>query len=136
LTVLGVDPFSEAPFRSYVRGGQTGAVEALLAEPGTVLLPDSTARLLGVGVGDSFEVVVGGLTRRLRVVALVTPPDERPARALEGLVLLDVSTAQALLGRTGRLSRIDLKLGSEAELERLREWLPPGAEVVRPSARG
>src|SRR4029450_12170600 len=92
--------------------------------------------ILGVGAGDSFEVTVGGLKHRLRVVSVLTPPDERTARALEGLVLTDVSTAQELLGKTGRLSRIDLKLGSEAELARLREWLPTGVELVRPSARG
>ncbi|HYH95802.1 ABC transporter permease, partial [Hyalangium sp.] len=136
LTVLGVDPFAEAPFRAYTRSGTSGTVDALLTEPGTVLLPAATARLLGVGVGDSFEVSLGGLTRPLRVVALITPPDERTARALEGLVLTDVSTAQELLGRTGRLSRIDLMLDGEAELARLREWLPPGAEVVRSSTRG
>jgi putative ABC transport system permease protein len=136
LTVLGVDPFSEAPFRSYVQGGTSGTVDALLTEPGTVLLPTATARLLGVGVGDSFEVGVGGLTHTLKVVMLLTPSDERTARAMEGLVLMDVATAQELLGQTGRLSRIDLRLDSEAELARLREWLPPGVEVVHPSARG
>jgi putative ABC transport system permease protein len=136
LTVLGVDPFAEAPFRPYVRGETSGSMSSLLAEPDTVLLPAATARLLGVEEGGSFEVAVGGLTRHLRVVALLTPSDERTARALEGLVLMDLSTAQELLGRTGWLSRIDLKLGSEAELARLREWLPPGVEVVRSSARG
>jgi putative ABC transport system permease protein len=136
LTVLGVDPFAEAPFRAYARTGSRGAMDLLLTEPGTVLLPTATARLLGVGEGDSFKVVVGGLARQLRVAALLVPPDERTARALEGLVLTDVSTAQELLGRTGHLSRIDLKLESEAQLSRLRQWLPAGIEVVRPSARG
>lgn len=136
LTVLGVDPFAEAPFRPYVRGSGAGTMDALLTEPGTVILPAATARLLGVGVGDSFEVGVGGLTRSLKVVLLLTPPDERTARAMEGLVLTDVSTAQELLGKTGRLSRIDLRLDSETELAPLQAWLPPGVEVVRPSARG
>ncbi|MFL5346742.1 MAG: FtsX-like permease family protein [Hyalangium sp.] len=136
LTVLGVDPFAEAPFRSYAPGEASGAVNLLLTEPGTVLLPVSTARLLGVGAGDSFEVGVGGLKRKLRVVALLTPPDERTARAMEGLVLTDVSTAQELIGRPERLSRIDLKLDTEAEVARLRAWLPAGVELVRPSARG
>ncbi|WP_224368960.1 FtsX-like permease family protein [Hyalangium versicolor] len=136
LTVLGVDPFAEAPFRPYTQGGAPGSLDSLLTEPGTVLLPAMTARLLGVGVGDSFEVGVGGLTRRLKVAALLTPPDERTARAMEGLVLADVSTVQELFGRTGRLSRIDLKIESDAELARLREWLPAGVEVVRPEARG
>ena len=136
LTVLGVDPFSEAPFRAYLQAGTSGEVTPLLVEPDTVLLPSATARLLGVKEGESFEVTFGGLKRRLRVVSLLTPPDERTARALEGLVLTDISTAQELLGRTGRLSRIDLRLESEAELARLREWLPAGVEVVRSATRG
>jgi putative ABC transport system permease protein len=136
LTVLGVDPFAEAPFRPYVQGDTLGEVSSLLVEPDTVLLPAATAQLLGVKAGEQFEVRVGGLTRRLRVVAVLTPPDERTARALEGLMLTDISTAQELLGRTGRLSRIDLKLDTEAQLAQLREWLPAGVEVVRSSARG
>jgi putative ABC transport system permease protein len=136
LTVLGVDPFSEAPFRPYVQGDGSGGVTSLLVEPDTVLLPSATARLLGVTAGDSFEVAFGGLKRRLRVVDVLTPSDERTARALEGLMLTDVSTAQEVLGRTGRLSRIDLKLETEEQLEQLRQWLPTGVEVMRSSTRG
>jgi putative ABC transport system permease protein len=136
LTVLGVDPFAEAPFRPYVRGEASGGVTTLLVEPGTVLLPAATGQLLGVGVGQSFEVVVGGQRRPLRVVALLAPSDERTARALEGLVLMDISSAQELLGLRDRISRIDLKLEGEAALTELREWLPAGVEVVRSSARG
>jgi putative ABC transport system permease protein len=136
LTVLGVDPFSEAPFRPYVQGDSSGDVTSLLTEPDTVLLPSATARLLGITAGESFEVVFGGLKRRLRVVDVLTPQDERTARALEGLMLTDISTAQEVLGRTGRLSRIDLKLESEEELERLRQWLPAGVQVVRSATRG
>ncbi|MDY7227791.1 ABC transporter permease [Hyalangium rubrum] len=136
LTVLGVDPFAEAPFRPYAQGGASGQASALLTEPGTVILPSATARLLGVKVGDFFEVRVGGLTRRLRVVSLITPPDERTARAMEGLLLTDISTAQEVLGRPGRLSRIDLKLDDEAALARLQEGLPVGVQVVRSATRG
>ncbi len=141
LTVLGVDPFAEAPFRSYVpRSGGTVDLSAFLTEPGAALLTRRTARALGVGVGDSLDVVVEGVTRRLRAVALLEPEDEGRARALDGLVLTDISTAQELLGQEGRLSRIDLKLpggeAGEAWLSRLRPLLPEGAEVVRPRARG
>jgi putative ABC transport system permease protein len=141
LTVLGVDPFAEGPFRAYVpRSGGAVDMGALLTEPGAALLTRRTAQALGVGAGDSLEVGVEGVTRRLRAVALLEPEDEGSARALEGLVLTDVSTAQELLGQVGRLSRIDLKLpGGEADeawLSRLRPLLPEGAEVVRPRARG
>lgn len=136
LTVLGVDPFSERPFRPYVRGEAMGEVSTLLTEPGTVLLSAATARALGLGPDGAFEVETDGLTRRLRAVGLLRPQDENTARALEGLVLTDISTAQEVLGQVGRLTRIDLKLPGDEALSALQARLPPGVEVVKPSARG
>jgi putative ABC transport system permease protein len=141
LTVLGVDPFAEAPFRAYVpKSGGPVDLNAFLTEPGAALLTRRTARALGVGVEDSLEVTVEGVARRLRVVALLEPEDEGSARAMESLVLTDISTAQELLGQVGRLSRIDLKLpggkAGEEQLSRLGALLPEGTEVVRPGARG
>ncbi|HYO52193.1 FtsX-like permease family protein [Archangium sp.] len=141
LTLLGVDPFAESPFRSYVPGSGGGVdLGAFLTEPGAVILTQRTARALGVKAGDPLEVGVEGVEKRLRVVALLQPGDEGSARAMESLVLTDISTAQEVLGQVGRLSRIDLKLpdgeAGEARLESLRPLLPEGAEVVRPRARG
>jgi putative ABC transport system permease protein len=136
LTVLGVDPFAEQPFRPYVQGEVTGEVSTMLTEPGAVLLSAATARALGVKPGDSFEVATSGMAKRLRAVALLRPQDEGTARALEGLVLTDVSTAQEVLGRVGHLSRIDLKLSGDAEVRALEARLPAGVEVVKASARG
>ncbi|WNG40627.1 FtsX-like permease family protein [Archangium violaceum] len=141
LTVLGVDPFAEGPFRSYVpRGGGTVDMGVFLTRPGAAILTRQTAQALGVGAGDSLAVGMEGVTKQLHVVALLQPEDEGSARAMEGLVLTDISTAQELLGQVGRLSRIDLKLSDgkagESQLERLRPLLPEGAEVVRPRARG
>lgn len=141
LTVLGVDPFAEAPFRSYVpRSGGPVDMGAFLTEPGAAILTRRTAEALGVGTGGSLEVGMEGVTKRLHVVALLQPEDDGSARAMEGLVLTDISTAQEVLGQEGRLSRIDLKLpegkAGEAMLERLRPLLPEGVEVVRPRARG
>ncbi|WNG51062.1 FtsX-like permease family protein [Archangium minus] len=141
LTVLGVDPFAEGPFRSYVpRGGGTVDMGVFLTRPGAAILTRQTAQALGVGAGDSLAVGMEGVTKQLHVVALLQPQDEGSARAMEGLVLTDISTAQELLGQVGRLSRIDLKLpdgkAGESQLERLRPLLPEGAEVVRPRARG
>ncbi len=141
LTVLGVDPFAEAPFRSFVpRGGGSVDLGAFLTEPGTALLTRRTAQALGVNTGDTLDVGMEGVTRRLRVTATLAPEDEGSARAMESLVLTDISTAQEVLGQVGRLSRIDLQLpegeAGEAQLARLRTLLPEGAEVLRPRARG
>ncbi|HZI07010.1 MAG TPA: ABC transporter permease, partial [Archangium sp.] len=141
LTVLGVDPFAEAPFRSFVpRGGGKVDLGTFLTEPGAALLTQRTAQALNVKAGDPLVVGVEGVAKRLRVVALLQPPNEGSAQAMEGLVLTDLSTAQEVLGQVGRLSRIDLKLpggeAGEARLASLRPLLPEGAEVVRPQARG
>ncbi|HET9451380.1 MAG TPA: FtsX-like permease family protein, partial [Aggregicoccus sp.] len=131
LTVLGVDPFAEGAFRPYVRGGAAGDVPALLTEPGACLLAASTARALGVGVGDLLPVSAEGVAHRLRVVGLLA---DTAGGALDGLVMLDLSSAQELLRRVGRLSRIDLKLAPESA-PRVRALLPPGVELITAGAR-
>ncbi|MBZ4411866.1 ABC transporter permease [Myxococcus sp. XM-1-1-1] len=134
LTVLGVDPFMESPFRAYAGGEAVGDVGALLTEPGAVLLSERAARALGVRAGERLPVRVEGREVSLRIAALLAPADEDTARALEALVLTDVSTAQEVLGRMGRLTRVDLRL-TEEQAEALRSTLPEGVEVVRSSAR-
>ncbi|MCK8500699.1 FtsX-like permease family protein [Myxococcus fulvus] len=134
LTVLGVDPFMESPFRAYAGGEAVGDVGALLTEPGAVLLSERAARALGVRAGERLPVRVEGREVSLRIVALLAPADEDTARALEALVLTDISTAQEVLGRMGRLTRVDLRL-TEDQAEALRSTLPEGVEVVRSSAR-
>ncbi len=135
LTVLGVDPFAEAPFRDYAKGEAVGDVGALLTEPGTVLLSARAARALGIASGAELPVRVEGVEKRLRVAGLLTPTDEDTARALEALVLTDVSTAQEVLGQVGRLTRVDLRMRDETEAKRLEATLPLGTELLRASAR-
>lgn len=136
LTLLGMDPFAESPFRDFSGSNATGDVSTLLTEPGTVLLSARAARALGVGVGDVLPVRVAGRDKQLRVMSLIAPANEDTARALESLALADLSTAQEVLGQTGRLTRVDLILpGGEPQAEQLRATLPPGTELVRASAR-
>ena len=142
LQLLGVDPFSEAPFRPYLargsgRGGR--ALAALVTEPGTVVLSRETAGDLGVRAGDTVVLRVSGRERPVRVLALIEPENARSAQALRNLVVADLTTAQEVLDHAGRLSRVDLALpgGSEGDaiLARLRATLPPGVEIVAAPAR-
>ena len=75
----------------------------------------------------------------MTLAATIEPADELARRAVEGLLLADVATAQELLGRVGRLSRIDLIVpdgaAGETLLARARAALPPGATIVRTAAR-
>jgi putative ABC transport system permease protein len=140
--LLGVDPFSEAPFRSYLerRRSESGGVLArFVIERGAVVLTPETAEELGATVGEGLVLQASGRRHPVRVVGLIEPADARARRALAGLVIGDVATAQEILGRPGRLSRIDLVLPEGAvgdrTLGRVRGALPPDADVVPAAER-
>jgi putative ABC transport system permease protein len=127
--LLGVDPLAEAPFREAAAGFGEIPVQRLLTEPGTVLVPP--AWLEARNLAGEVEVSVRGVSGTYTVAAIPAP-----AGAAQGQIwVADIATAQALLGRLGRLDRIDARLdrpGAEAELQ---DALPPGLELVPVGAR-
>ena len=141
--LLGIDPLADAPFRPY-SGRDAGpglrGLRALLTEPGAVLLLRETATELGLHPGATLDLKIGGVHRPARLSGLIEAGDAASRRALEGLIVSDVATAQELTGRIGRLSRVDLRVGDEgggaALLGRAAALLPPGVEIVRAAARG
>ncbi|MDA8220016.1 MAG: FtsX-like permease family protein, partial [Dehalococcoidales bacterium] len=139
--LLGVDPFAEGPFRPYLSGagGTNADLSALLVRPGSVLLASDTAAELGLAPGDTFTIGVAGVRKTVTLVGLLQPSDEPSRRALDGLLVADISSAQELLGTPGRLSHIDLLVpeGATGEemLGRVRAALPPGAELIRSTSR-
>ena len=100
VSVLGVDPFAEPAFRSFV-GGPGGGLDAntFLTVPGAVLVSEQTAAELGVAVGDTLGLRVDGRPEVAQVVGLLQPDDERSASALQNLLVADVATAQEWFGR-------------------------------------
>jgi putative ABC transport system permease protein len=113
LRLLGLDPFAERDFRHYVADpSQTPLADlsAMLVEPDTVLLSADLARALAVASGGSFGVEVGARHVTLRVAGLLQPGDDTSRRALSGMLICDISTAQEVLGEVGHLSRIDLRM--------------------------
>ncbi len=139
LHLFGVDPFAEAPFRAYLSAGGGADLRAFLTRPGAAVLTAERAGELALAPGDAFTVLAGGRPRRLELIGVLEPADPTAARALANLLLVDVATAQELLGRVGRLDRIDLRLpdgaAGDALLARLRRLLPPPAEVAPAAAR-
>lgn len=140
LHVLGVDPFSESPFRPYL-GGVGGSREGssidlgpLLTRPASGVLSSVTAGEMGLKAGGSFRVRVGGAIRTIELAGVLEPADESTRSALNDLLVMDIASAQEVLGRTGRIDRIDL-IATEADLGRVRAVLPAGAQIQRSSAR-
>ena len=141
LHLLGVDPFSEGALRPYLAagGGLTAAdLSPLLLRSGTCLLSAPTAAELGLRGGDRFVVRVGGVPRPLELAGVIQPSGDSAESALADLLVMDVAAAQELLGRAGRLDRIDLRLAAAAEgtpagragAARIRALLPPGAQLL------
>ena len=139
--LLGIDPFAEAPFRSFVTAeSASGArpLAVLLTRPATALIAQATAAQLGLRSGDSLVIRAGARRHRVELVGMLAPPDALSARSIESLLVTDIATAQELVGVPGRLSRIDLIVprgeAGRALLGRVRAALPPAAEITSASA--
>lgn len=126
--ILGVDPFAEAPFRRDLAPAaiRTGDLAALLTEPDAALLP--------ADLGERVELLAGTARFTLRAVGHLDPAAARE------LVVTDVATAQALIGRRGWLSHVDLILPEGAAgrhlAQRIAVILPPDLRLEPAAAHG
>ncbi len=130
--ILGVDLFAEPPFRTYLTSASQvpwEAFAAFLAQPNSILIGADTAERLGVDVGDQIFLSIDSREHPVTVVGLVRPPNDVSARALQGLALTDIATAQELFGMTGRLTRIDL-IATPEQASAIAARLPDGVRVV------
>lgn len=136
LRLLGVDPFSEPPFRDYLASvrvdGQEriafDALAAFIAEPNTILISRTLADRANVQTGDTVTLRAGANRVEVRIIGVLEPSDRVSAQALDDLLLTDISTAQDVLGQAGRLTRIDLILPDDAvTLTAIESALPEGA---------
>lgn len=119
-TLLGVDAIEEAAFRDATRIGLLGGS----ASESLITMPDTTLVSPGLTTTRTIAIDTAAGTRELRVVG--TLPRDSGSTAL---LIVDIATAQEVLGMIGRLSRIDLILDAATET-RLRAALPSGTVLV------
>ena len=140
LQLLGVDPFAEAPFRSYLSAEGEVPVAGLtlfFTRPGAILLSADLAARYDLEPGAVILLEGAGSEGQALIAGLLQPADGLSRRALEGMILADVATAQEFTGRLGQLDRIDLILppGDGELLARIEAALPAGARVTTVEAR-
>jgi putative ABC transport system permease protein len=144
LHLLGIDPFSERPFRPYLAGsggtreeGSSVDLAPLLTRPAAGVLSANTAAEMGLKPGSSFSIRSGGALKTIELIGILEPRDESTRNALSDLLVMDIAAAQEVLGRVGRLDRIDLILpdGALGRAAALAPILPPGAQILRSSSR-
>ncbi|MBI4787124.1 MAG: ABC transporter permease [Chloroflexi bacterium] len=130
--VLGVDLFAETPFRTYFSSSTQVPLEsfaAFLTQPGAVLISADTAQRFNLQTGDRMTLVVESRQHVVTIAGLLKPPNDVSARALEGLMLADIATAQELFAMTGRLSRIDL-IATPQQAQQIAAALPADLRLV------
>jgi putative ABC transport system permease protein len=129
--LIGVDALSVgrvAPALMPLIGENQGRRLDLFA-PGAVFL-NASARL-AVGDAPTARLRLGAAERALRVAGHVNAPGAP-------VLVMDVAAAQALAGRVGALSRIDLRLAPGASADQVLAALdlPPGTLAQRPEQAG
>ena len=133
LRVLGLDVFAEAPFRPRLRAAATASgdlLAALMTQPGAVLASAATAERLRVGIGERFPILINGRRYDLELLAMLETNDDLAAASLADVIVTDIASAQELLDRLGRLSRVDLRL-ADGEMGALEKLLPDGVTLER-----
>lgn len=144
LRLLGIDPFTDAPFRSYLSGDPQNPLgidqlKDFLTEPNTLLLSEGVANTYTITTGETITLSIGAINETVVVTGLLAPGDDLSRRALDSLLIADISTAQELLAQPNSLTTIDLivpegEIG-EAQLRTIESILPEGIRVERPAAR-
>ena len=134
LELLGIDPFVDHFFRSYLGGEGEDVTHytKFLTQPGTILISSDTAERYSLQMGQEISLVIEGKEKNVQIIGFLSPQDELSQRALSGVVLSDISTAQELLGQNGFIHQIDLFFENEKNpnLIKLKENLPEGYSIV------
>src|SRR5690606_771366 len=109
-------------------------LSTLMVEPNTVLVSTAVAERYGLAPGDTLTARLGTQRHPLTLVGLLEPSDDLSRRALDALLISDIATAQEVLGRVGRLDRIDLLIPDgetgDAALARIAAILPPDVRLA------
>jgi len=142
LSLLGVDPFSEGPFRNYLSAdGDFVPVPQLvsfLTDPGAILISMQLAEDNDLEIGDSVTLEFSGASYEATVAGLLSPQDSLSQRSINGIILADIATVQEMTGNYGRIERIDLIVpeeNRETYIEELEALLPEDARLQAVDAR-
>jgi putative ABC transport system permease protein len=146
--MIGVDPFAEGPFRSYLGGdfwgdpsdvaGRTAIdLTAFLTQPGAILISQDVADRYSLTAGQAITLEMSGKTQAVFVGGVIQESDKLNRQALAGLILVDIATAQELTGRLGSLDRIDVILPEDdpESIAAFRARLPAGVQLETVAAR-
>ncbi|MEP7071505.1 MAG: FtsX-like permease family protein [Verrucomicrobiota bacterium] len=138
LDILGVDVFSNTPFRTFELTNISSSdfdLAAWLGEPDAIAISEEFARAHGLHRGDSLLLQLNGREQPVRVGFVM----KGTTAAGANFAAMDIGWAQELFGRRGHLSSIQVRLdraeNRAAVTERLRRFTPANVEVGAPARR-
>jgi putative ABC transport system permease protein len=141
LDLLGIDVFTNEPFRIFELTGFTGHdfdIHEWLGRRDLIAVTDQFARKHKLRPGDALRVQVNGGTRILQIGFVLSATTTR-GESDSHFAAMDIGWAQELLDRRGRLTSIDLRLqhpeGRQPVIARLAGILPPDVSVASPMRR-
>lgn len=142
--VFGVDPFAEPPFRNYISEANDNipinAISNFLTKPNSIMLEENSALKNKLKVGSEITIEYRTIQKKLTVGALLRAKDDLSKQALESIIITDISTAQEILNKVGKLSHIDLLIDEKTSegkntLSKIKELLPAGVYLETPQMR-
>jgi putative ABC transport system permease protein len=138
LYLLGIDVFSDRPFREYQFYQSDEEDLLFLKEPNAIALTEKLAARHGLKRGDRITLIIGSKKVDLIITNLLKM--EGPAKSLEGnFGIIDIALAQEVLEKIGLIDRIDLMTDKSVPLgvvkRELKKVIPPGTEVRTPDTR-
>jgi putative ABC transport system permease protein len=138
LYLLGIDVFSDQPFREYQFYAPDEEGLLFLKNPNSITITEKLANRHGLKKGEKITLIVGSKKVIFTITNLLKM--EGPAKSLEGnFGLLDIASAQEALEKVGLIDRIDLMVDTSQSIEtierELKKVIPPGVEVRRSDTR-
>ena len=111
--LLGIDPFVDGDFRSYL-GNQNSlnseGLFSLLTVAGSVVISKDNSENYSINLGDQIVLEIGGLEKKAVIGAIVDATEPVARRSLDGILIADIATVQELAGRERSLDWIDVIL--------------------------
>jgi len=138
LYLLGIDVFSDRPFREYQFYASEDEGLLFLKDPHSIAITEKLANRHRLKKGEKITLIVGSKRATFNITNLLKM--EGPANSLEGnFGLLDIAAAQEALEKVGLIDRIDLMVDKSHPIEgierELKKVIPPGVDVRRSDTR-
>jgi putative ABC transport system permease protein len=141
LRVLGVDVFTNEPFRTFEIGGEGGGfdLDQWLGNSRGIAVSDDFAQAHGLKSGDTLKLTIDSQTKDFTILFLIPMKNAVAGASGVPLAAMDIGWAQEAFGMRGRLSSVQVLLDDPAQAEAVRERLarlaPADAEVQAPQQR-